>query len=287
MAFEYDLTYSGRTLVRLEQQTTVGLGKVSPRLRFGFNAKTLAHGVNGTLLSLQMDVSFKNELIGSGGLRESGQSVRAHGGSVTIDVPLSPQALTFLREGVRDNDLDLNLEFNGLVQVEGDLATLNLAGMEGSPLQVSRQGSLLLVPHSEWVKKILEPLSSGSYLMLTLHVPPPPADGVWKAALTHLSAAENLYNDGQDEAVLQRCYSVFESLAGAPKNIFDGVADPQKRAHVNELLRYSKEYMHAGRHVGKGASLDGEFDVSHRDSSFALALTKTWLTYISRLLSAG
>jgi hypothetical protein len=230
-----------------------------------------------------VDVTFKNELLGRGEVPPSPHEIRSQrsGSLPSFQVPLSAAAIAFLQEEVREDDLGLTLDFSGLFHVSEAPATLRMVSV-GAILPIGGRGSLT-VPHSDWVKKILAPLGVGDYLFMVLRVPPPSADGGLRAALGHLRAAEASYADGKDAAVLQSCHAAFESVPGWPKTIFNGLPNQQKSEFLDKLLKESKGFMNAGRHVVQDGTLAGEFDVEHRDSFFALALTKVWLTYLSRL----
>jgi hypothetical protein len=124
-------------------------------------------------------------------------------------------------------------------------------------------------------------------VLLDLPLPPPPDLERWQASVDHLRAAERFYHDGNDPEVLHRCYAAFDALAGAPKNIFDGLAaaDPDKGEKVDKALLAFRNYLQAGRHVSPSGASEGEFPVDHRDSEFALSQTKAWLAYVARLLA--
>jgi hypothetical protein len=278
-----DLGYGHVTLVHLENQVVGAIGHVTPRLQFTLQASTSDPGLVGRLLSLRVDVTFKNELLGSGQVAPPLHEIRSQpGGNLpSLEVPVSPAAVAFLQEQVREDDLGLTLAFTGLFHVT-EVPPAPAMVPVGAILPVSGQGSLI-VPHSDWVRKILTPLGVGDYVLMQLHVLPPPADGDLRAALGHLRDAEAFYADGKDEAVLQSCHAAFESVPGWPKAIFDKLRNQQKGELLDKLLKESKGFMNAGRHVVRDGTLAGEFDVDHRDSLFALALTKVWVTYLSRL----
>jgi hypothetical protein len=75
------------------------------------------------------------------------------------------------------------------------------------------------------------------------------------------------------------------SPSGAPSiPLYSHETYAKKRDHLNIVLKNTKDFMHAGRHVSKQGQRIGEFDVDRRDADFALAQTKIWLVYIARLL---
>lgn len=289
MSSTYQVQFANQGILTLEDQSVVGIGRITPRLSFCFKASTaIQPGLTGRMLALELQVTFNAELVGTGTLPPQFHSISLQGASLpAIDVALSPAALEFLRDGVRSNDLVLGLKFSGLFQADSS----------GCPGWIQQQSPALLLPissdvgtlqvaHSDWVRKILNPLSAGDYMLLSLHVPAPTASGPWKAALGHLQAAEDAYTRGDDPTVLQKCHAVFESLSpGSAKTLFDSVLDTKKRSHLDKLMVESKGFLHAGRHVAADGAMLGEFDVDHRDSKFALAYTKVWVAYLGRLLT--
>ena len=153
-------------------------------------------------------------------------------------------------------------------------------------LPISSEVGTFELAHSDWVRKVLRPLGTDDHILFSLQVPARPGDGPSRTALTHLAAADDAYNRGDDATVLQKCYAVFESLRPrSPETLFESVSDPEKRQHLDKLMVENKDFLHAGRHVAKEGSGAGQFDVDHRDSSFALAQTKIWLAYLGRLLA--
>lgn len=288
MTSQYYLQFANRGVLVFEDQGVVGVGGITPRLRLAFRANTgLEPKLSGRLLSLQVEMTFQNELLGTGSLAPQFHTIgQQPAGLPALDVPLSAAAVAFLRDEVRGDDLVLGVRFSGLFQADGrDCPPWITQQSESLLLPVSSDIGTLQVAHSEWIRKILKALVPGDHLLFSAHVPAPPNDGMWKSALSHLQAAEEAYNRGDDPTVLQKCHAVFESLRPrSPKTLFDSVSDPEKRRHVNELVLKTKGFLQSGRHVAKDGTLAGDFDVGHRDSEFALAQTKAWLAYLSRLI---
>lgn len=72
-------------------------------------------------------------------------------------------------------------------------------------------------------------------------------------------------------------------MEGAPKNIFDGVADPGKRQALDKLLLQLVAFLHEGRHPSDTGAQQGQFPVDHRDAAFALAMSQFFLSYIAEV----
>jgi len=130
--------FANQGILTLEDQRLVGLGRITPRLSFQFKASTsIQPGLTGRLLSLQLQVTFNSELLGTGCLPPQFHIVSQQRSPLpALDVALSPAALTFLRDGVRADDLVLGLKFSGLFQ----------ADTTGCPPWIQQQSPSLLRP---------------------------------------------------------------------------------------------------------------------------------------------
>lgn len=107
MTFLSDLSWGSMTLVQLEDQAVGALGRVTPRLLLTMQANSTDPGLVGRMLALRVDVTFKNELLGWGEVPASQHEIRSQrsGSLPSLEVPLTPAALAFLQDEVRDDDL--------------------------------------------------------------------------------------------------------------------------------------------------------------------------------------
>lgn len=282
MATSTDLTYNGQTWAKLTLSSVMGQGRISPRLLFNFEARTLREQTRVQVIQLNATVTLNNELLGRGSVREVGEIITwFDGGFLTFDVFTNREAIYFAQEHFRDHTLFFDVEIAGLLHV--------CDGKDGEPFipvnvrSPSKMG--LPISRSDWIKKVLEPLGIGEYVLMEMPVPRVPDRERWEKALTHLKTAEQQFVQGHDAGVFQSCRAVFEGIEGAPKNNFDNaIVDDEKRKKVDELLKYAVAYFHAGRHVSKSGPQQGEFPVDHRDAEFALSLAKMFLAYIGKLL---
>lgn len=135
------------------------------------------------------------------------------------------------------------------------------------------------VPRSTWVKAVLEPLGTERYIWIELPLPPLPAGHRWETVLEHLQLAERRNQEGSDADVLIRCYDALGALAPTdPKAIIPADINAEKRAVLDKALLEFRDFLQRGRHPQKTGDARGRYDTDHRDSEFALAMTKVWLT---------
>lgn len=210
---------------------------------------------------------------------------------IHLEVFVDRDAIRFIQDRLREANLSFELEFRGALYVGDDRPEgerrLNSELEQGEWHFVPIKSTKLpiTVARSDWVKKVLELLGIGEYVLMEILVPGVPERERWKAALRHMEEAQKHFRMGNDAAVLQSCHSAFESLEGAPKHVFDRVADEKQRKAVDSLLKQAKYYFNSGRHVSKSAGPQrGAFPVDHRDAEFALYLSQVFLAYTAKLL---
>ncbi len=235
---------------------------------------------------------FDNELLGTGTMSDVGEEVPSLGDrQIHLEVFVDRDAIRFVQDCLREANLSFELEFRGALYVRDDRpegerrfnSELGQGEWHFVPIKPTRLP--VTIARSDWVKNVLEPLGVGEYVLMEMPVPGVPERERWKAALRHVEEAQKHFRMGNDAAVLQSCHAAFESLEGAPKNIFERVADEKKREAVDNLLKQAKHYFNSGRHVSKsGGPQKGSFPVDHRDAEFALYLSQVLLAYTAKLL---
>ena len=288
MAVDFRLSHRGKQLALLTFEHVQAEGRIAPRLMLFFEARAADAATHLELHRLRVDVRLRNERLGVGELRDVVAQIYGYEGQLVVDLPLTQQALRYLAETDRANQVELFLDITGYArsraEKQGSRGEIENPGA-WTEVDLDRAQGTIRIPLSTWVSSVVEPTGTSRFVFLEVPIPQPPNGGWWEAAYGHLGAAERFYAEGRDAEVLQRCYAAFESVDGAPKGIFDRVADEKKRQRLNDSLREVKAFMHGGRHVAEAGPSDGEFAVDHRDAAFALAQTKVWLSYISRLLA--
>jgi DNA polymerase III delta prime subunit len=105
-----------------------------------------------------------------------------------------------------------------------------------------------------------------------------------RKAANHLQAAERALREGHDAQVFLNCKGAFESLPGAPQNIFENLESKEEREKLDRLMRDAGNFFHLGRHTADEGPRQGEFAVDHADASFALNLAKLLLAQTARVL---
>lgn len=64
------------------------------------------------------------------------------------------------------------------------------------------------------------------------------------------------------------------------------IADLGKRTALDQLVRQLVNFLHEGRHPSDNGPQQGQFPVDHRDTTFALAMSKFFLSYIAQQTQA-
>lgn len=292
MSFSVDLNVSTLNWIKLTLSSVRAAGRVSPRIVFTFEARTLQQQRQARIVQLDVVVSFvssQNEVLGMGGLRDSGRHVNSFGTTLSLVVPVTHNAIRFVNEHAQGHEIQLALQFNGTAFARDDkpeqawegLPVIEAGKWFFTPFQEANLG--VNIPRSSWVKDVLEPIGFGKYILFEMPIPEVPDQKRWEKALAHLNSADAQYALGDDPGVFHNCRAAFEALKGFPKNVFATVEDDEKRTAVDTLLREAQQFFHSGRHVSKAGPQEGLFPVDHRDAEFALVLARAFLTYIAKL----
>jgi hypothetical protein len=217
--------------------------------------------------------------------------VESDASELPIDVPITLRALDYATEHCMDeNYVMLFFRMEAVVEVQHSVDTEwteMTAHLEDPSVDLTPS---IHVARSTWFDSVLAEARMVEYVFLEIPVPESPDKDRWLKARQHLEQAEHMYRHGNDAQVLAACYAALESLHPDPKQVFASMADREKRKHVDELMIGTKRYLHSGRHVVRDAEqtdMLGDFDVDHRDASFALALTKCWIAYATQLLQSN
>lgn len=278
----YSLGYNGQFYVEGDLRLLGGEGRVQPRLVIDLTAETPLRQGDLFVEQLRMRLKLDRELLGEGSIRDIGADLYPRAKrNINVDVFIAREAIPFIQEHFRGHELFLDADLDALLRLRREPS----AGWEFVP--VRSHGARFRVSRSDWVKTVLEPLGFGKYMLLEVRVPDVPERERWAKSLDHLKAAEEQYAIGNAAGVFSHCRAAFEegALEGAPKNVFDHIADPHKRHKLDELLAKTTSYFHAGRHVSKSGPQQGEFPVDYQDAEFALGVAKLWMAYIAKLLA--
>ncbi|MGI8562614.1 MAG: hypothetical protein ACR2MZ_03500 [Candidatus Dormibacter sp.] len=279
----------------LTYENVAGRGRIYPQLVFTIQARLHPTGRSPEpheieISRLVVDVTAGTEVIGHGEARQVGTRISSsNDGNVQVEVPVSPGAIRYVNEISRGAVVHLRLSFQGLVRYRRSAEITVQGALSQPPGQWEElNGGIppmeVDVPRSTWVKAVLEPLGTERYIWIELPLPPLPAGHRWETVLEHLQLAERRNQEGSDADVLIRCYDALGALAPTdPKAIIPADINAEKRAVLDKALLEFRDFLQRGRHPQKTGDARGRYDTDHRDSEFALAMTKVWLTYIARL----
>lgn len=287
-----NLSVFSRQLVRLQsnEPSVTGMGKVQPHLRFGFEARSTVEKMEVEFFHVISKLRVGDEVLGAAVNTDYlGQPLQTWEYQFVVEIPVSLRALDFIERQFRGHNLVLQLEMTGVLRIKD-------SGTVGSFPQFPKDQQNLVpldkvtvavqVPRSSWINNVLTPIGYGDYIVAEIPRPALPNPADWQTAMDHLVEADQNFRNANDPGVLQECYATFESLPGAPKNIFDKVSDPAKQKQLNELMKVAKDYFQAGRHVSKSGPQPGEFAANRYDAEFSLGMSKLFLAYIARVLAA-
>src|SRR4051812_12091779 len=117
-----DLSEENQGRLRLTLDFCRGVGRVTPRLEFSGNVRTLQPDAKVTSICLDVHLLLGNELLGTGAVSQPGVVVTSSESPISVQVPLSHQAIAYIEEAFRDARLTLTLQFGGMLWVEGGRA---------------------------------------------------------------------------------------------------------------------------------------------------------------------
>jgi hypothetical protein len=286
---------AGRGWLNIRPGEVFARGSVRPRLFITLYAATTrekrfvdVHMLRGTLI-------FENEQLGEGFI--TGLKLNYVDRPLTLELPISREALQYVTDRVTGERIDFILELSGWMEVFREVTEDDPAFVGESPapgehgfIAVGGGGHgqvRMQMARGDWFTQVMEPVGTLSYVVTEIPLPKGAATTVFQPVLGHLREAERSYATGDDAGVFFRCRAALEALPGAPKDIFDGLADRTLAERMNALTKESVDYLHRGRHTQKEGEQRGEFAVDHADALFALAMTRLLIAQSSRLLSAG
>jgi len=210
-----------------------------------------------------------------------------------VEIPVDRAALDHIENVATASRIDLALRLSGWIRAQTDNTDGPAYASSPQPGEwvfqafgVGRQTELTFqVARSDWFTQALEPIGTLEYLCTEIALPR--GDHPLRHAVNQLRQAERAFAEGDDPAVFSRCRGAVEAFPGAPKAIFDGLADGQERDLLDELLLRAGNYLHRGRHVARSGEREGDFPVDHADARFALNLAKLLIGHVAHVLARG
>jgi len=286
---------AGHGWIKLRSGDVFARGMVRPRLWVTMHASTTREKRYANIHLLRAKLLLGNEEIAEGLL--SGVSLNYMERQLTLEIPISREALQYVTDNATGERIDLKLDLSGWMQVRRELTEDEPARFQENPepgewgfltFGEGRQTQLdFQIARSHWFTQVLDPVGTVSYVVTEIPLPKGGAGAAFQATLNHLREAERKYASGDDAGVFVSCRAALETLPGAPKQIFAPVSDRDVAERLNAVMKETVDYLHRGRHPQREGDRSGEFPVDHADAQFALSLTRLLVAQTSRLLNAG
>jgi hypothetical protein len=274
----------------VEAGRVTGHGQVAPRLSFEMQARTPRERMHVELHLMQAELTVRDELLGTGLLTGI---LLSHGARpITMEIPVSRGAVSYLEAASPENRIDLELKLTGWLRARDDNEDSHRFTSDPLPgesiFQSFGQANQALlrfeVARSDWFSNVLEPIGTVDYVSTEIVLPR--GDDSLKAAINQLRRAESAYATHDDPAVFLYCRGAIDALPGAKQEIFAALTDRDEARLLDDLTRQAGQYLHRGRHVADDGEQDGQFPVDHHDARFALNLTKLLISHIGRVTSS-
>jgi hypothetical protein len=266
-----------------------GQGQIAPRLCFEMHARTPRERMHVDLHLLQAELRVGGEFLGTGFL--TGLALSHGGRPLTLEIPVTRTAISYLEEVAPENRIDLQLKLTGWLRAQDDNEDSHRFTSDPEPgepvFQSFGQANQALlgfeVARSDWFTNVLEPIGAMQYISTEIVLPR--GDPSLNASLAQIRQAESAYAMHDGPAVFLYCRAAIDALPGAKQDIFASLSDRDEARLLDDLTRQAGRYFHRGRHVAGDGDQDGQFPVDHHDARFALNLTKLLVAHIGHLLA--
>jgi hypothetical protein len=276
--------------LELQREQVRGEGTVIPRLIVDMRMRTPRERIRVRVGRLEARLSVKGEFLGAATTFGTDE-VTHHRSAASLEFRLTREAWAFLSDRPPEGDsMVLQLDLSGQMDVWHDIDETEEPQVWPRPprqawtmLAIDTTEFRIFVPRSEWLSRVVEPINRTEVLMFELETRLADAIPGLRKALDHLQRARRHYVEGHDAEAVGACYSALEALPGAPKGIVTAVTDPEKRRHLDALIKAVKDFSHAGRHLTKAEDRAGTFSVEHVDARFAIGLTTVLLTHLGNI----
>lgn len=198
---------------------------------------------------------------------------------LNVNVDLDHVRIRQFEDARAGRDVQLNVRFSGLAWLseEQKFQTVLSSGL----LQI-------IVPRSHWADQVLSRWGLSDVKIIEIAFPKSGVGDNFRAAYSHVEAAEKLFSNGQYKQVLGEVYACFEGLANAlgfknpDQQFFASILvelHPEKKEKAKLALDYFCEFAHLGRHEPKTSP--ETFELSRSDARFALTTALAVLEYIT------
>lgn len=277
--------------LKLYTKEQSGSGRISPRIRFPFDARTISreYHVQVRDLTLRVMAGQPPELIGQGSMLPGSLWIRDYDAQLNIEVSVTREGIQWISDSIYGAAVNLSLDFHGTAAIYDAVGDVSASSMAQPPLKIvdlTSANQPISIARSYWYERIRQQMGIDQYIPMEIRVAnsSTPGDRI-RAALDHLQVAERHYVQGNDPEVLQACYAAYSSInPGDPKSIFNAVLDQRKKDYLDKLMTSTRAFTQEGRHPEESGTMAGSFDVMHADAYFALSQAKIWIAYLSKLL---
>jgi hypothetical protein len=249
---------AGRGWLNLRPDGMFARGSVRPRLYITLHGETTREKRFVDIHLLRGVLTFENEQLAEGFL--TGESLNYVSRPLTLEVPISREAIQYVTDRITGDKIDFILELSGWLEVHREPTDDDPPYMGETP-SPGQRGFLMVggsgrgqirmqIDRGHWFTQVMDPVGTLTYVVT--EIPLPKGSGsaaAFQPVLNHLREAERNYAAGDDAGVFFRCRAALEALPGAPKDIFAGLADPDLAECMNALTKESVDYLHRGRHT--------------------------------------
>ena len=300
MTYTFTIDCFNHRCIELEYNSISASGRLNPVLCLDLQARAIGAAKSVFVNDLWIEIRYQNELIGRGKFIATTFNA-ANKIPARVLISLTHQSLDLITNSLPGNasSLDLEVRFTGSILVEENTDDPQISNLQYSTNEMPKLGQFCLVPVSDnsssrltverstWYSSVLSATRHESYNYLEVALPnslnQTDLTKEFQAALTLLRGAEKSYAQGDDASVFLKLRGWLDNLPGAKKEILSGIADVDKRKHLDNLLNSFGKYLHDGRHVSEDT---GQFPVDHLDAAFALDMTRVLLSHLSLMLTA-
>lgn len=208
-------------------------------------------------------------------------------------IPISGEAIRFIEENRRDQDVSLNVNlqytWQEVIQVpandKGDMRIF--AGRVRNDTAPVRE---CVIKRSDWLKRLAE-MKWQEYELFEVAQQPLIHDQNLAIALKRLEEAQIALRGGDYSGVLTKCRAAFESAAkhesnGDTRKGFESLlarafkGDEKKQNTMSSVIKDISEYAHLGRHEQYPA-----IHIGREEAEFIFCATVSTFSMISRLLT--
>lgn len=161
----------------VEAGRVTGHGQIAPRLSFEMQARTPRERMHVELHLMQAELRVRDELLGTGFL--TGIPLSHGARPITMEIPVSRRAVSYLEAASPENRIDLELKLTGWLRARDDNEDSHRFTSDPLPgesiFQSFGQANQALlrfeVARSDWFYNVLEPIGTVDYVSTEIVLP--------------------------------------------------------------------------------------------------------------------